>query len=108
MKTAFPWGVRFDDGREVINLLTKAGRDEYHRRIRLMWERQNRRCCLEHVVKDCPGYLKITEAQFEHQDGKGMSGSHRDDRIERPDPNTGDMKPYNGAAHPWCTTRFRE
>jgi hypothetical protein len=95
----------FNDGREVCNLLTKAGLDEYARRVRAMWERQGRRCCLECWVYKCPGVLKIGDAVFEHQDGRGMNGGHRDDRIEKPDPETGEMKPYNGAAHAWCNSR---
>jgi hypothetical protein len=94
----------FKDGRECCNLLTKAGKDEYFRRIRVMWERQGKRCCLENdsTIKDCPGKLTLGEATFEHQDGRGMGGGHRDDRIEKPDPKTGKMKPYNGCAHWNC------
>jgi hypothetical protein len=36
--------------------------------------------------------MSIAVATFEHQDGRGMGGGHRDDRIEI------DGKPYNGAA----------
>lgn len=90
------------DGREICNLRTKAGHDEYVRRKRAMWERQKRRCCLEGKIKECPGYLRWSDAVFEHQDGRGDGGGHRDDRIEKPDPETGKMKPYNGVAHPWC------
>lgn len=89
----------FKDGREICNLLTKPGRDEYDRRKRAMWERQRRRCCLEGWIEDCPGNLKLAEAVFEHQDGRGMNASHRDDRIEK------DGKPYNGVAHAWCNTK---
>lgn len=96
---------RLKDGREIINLLTKEGRDEYMRRIRTMWERQGRRCCLEGWIKECPGTLKISDATFEHQDGRGMDAGHRDDRIEKPDPKTGEIRPYNGAAHAWCNSR---
>jgi hypothetical protein len=96
VKTKFPWGVRFSDGREVCDLLTKAGRDEYQRRKRRMWERQKRRCCLEGYLAGCRGTLRWTEAVFEHQDGRGMDGAHRDDRTER------EGRPYNGAAHSWC------
>jgi hypothetical protein len=98
VKTQFPWGVRYTDGREVCNLLTKAGSDEYQRRKRAMWERQKRRCCLESCVGGCPGKLKLADAVFEHQDGRGMAGGHRDDRIMK------DGKPYNGVAHAWCNT----
>jgi len=90
------------DGREVINLLKKAGRDLYEQRKRAMWERQGRRCCLESRVKGCPGKLAWADCVFEHQDGRGMEAGHRDDRIERPDPKTGKMEPYNGAAHARC------
>lgn len=86
------------DGREICNLLTKAGRDEYNRRIRVMRERQGKRCCLEGHVEGCPGRLALAEATFEHQDGRGMAAGHRDDRIEK------DGKPYNGAAHFVCNS----
>lgn len=102
MRTKFPWGVRFEDGREVCDLPTKAGRDEYESRKRKMWLRQSKRCCLEKHVRGCPGRLRWLDAVFEHQDGRGMNGGHRDDRIERPDPDTGAMKLYNGVAHPQC------
>ena len=96
MRTKFLWGVRYDDGREVCDLRTKAGRDEYERRKRQMWQRQRRRCCLELRVKGCPGILRWADASFEHEDGRGMGGGHRDDRTEK------DGKPYNGVAHAWC------
>lgn len=67
-----------------------------------MWIRQKQRCCLEGYFKDCPGALKLADAVFEHQDGRGMDAGHRDDRIEKLDPVTGKMKPYNGAVHAWC------
>lgn len=103
--TQYPWGVKYADGREVCNLLTKAGRDEYERRKRAMWERQGRRCCLEAWVTGCPGKLKLADMVFEHQDGRGMNGGHRDDRIEKFNRKTGRMEPYNGVAHAWCNTR---
>jgi hypothetical protein len=89
----------FKDGREACNLLTKSGRDEYGRRLREMWERQGKRCCLEGVIKECPGKLALSDAVFEHQDGRGFSGGHRDDRILK------NGKFYNGAAHAWCNSR---
>ena len=98
MRTKFPWGVRFDDGREVCDLLTTTGRDEYESRKRKMWLRQKKRCCLERRVFGCPGVLRWGDAVFEHQDGRGMSGGHRDDRIEK------DGKPYNGVAHAACNS----
>ena len=70
-----------------------------------MWLRQKKRCCLEGKIGSCPGGLKLADATFEHQDGRGMDAGHRDDRIEKPDPLTGKMKPYNGAAHAWCNSK---
>ena len=65
----------YPDGREVC-LDTKAGRAEYKNRTRLMWERQEGRSAisLESITLDM--------AYFDHQAGRGFSGSHRDDRIE--------------------------
>lgn len=86
-----PVAVRvYPDGREVCNLLCKAGVYEYKRRIFQMWARQNERCCICHLP------LQLDKATFEHQDGRGMDGAHRDDRIEK----NGHL--YNGAAHWWC------
>jgi len=102
MKKEQPVVKVMKDGREVCNLLTKAGKDEYLSRIRQMWERQGKQCCLKDKVEGCPGRLTIADATFEHQDGRGNGGGHRDDRILRPDPKTGEMKPYNGAAHWVC------
>lgn len=92
MKIKHPWGWEYSDGRQVVNTKIKAGADEYAARKRVMWERQGRLCCL------CKLYLKIGEAMFEHQDGRGMNGGHRDDRIDK------DGKPYNGVAHPLCNS----
>ena len=90
-------------------MLTTAGRAEYFRRIRVMWERQGGQnaamCCLYGKVEGCPGRLAWKDATFEHEDGRGHGGGHRDDRIEKPDPKTGEMKPYNGAAHNLCNIR---
>lgn len=55
-----------------------------------MWNRQKGLCCL------CSLPLVRDEATFEHQDGRGMGGSRRDDRIEK------DGQLYNGAAHFLC------
>jgi hypothetical protein len=92
---AWAWGKVCSDGREICNLLVTPGRDEYMLRIRKMWLRQEKKCCL------CGGRLALQQATFEHQDGRGMNGGHRDDRIEKPDEN-GVMHPYNGAAHRMC------
>jgi len=83
----------FRDGREVCDLTIKAGRDEYEHRKWLMWDRQARKCCL------CGQPLSRAEMMFEHWDGRGHGGGHRDDRIEK------DGKPYNGVAHPLCNSR---
>ena len=80
----------YSDGREVIENHKRKGRQEYRRRIKLMWERQNELCCI------CSQWLDLEQATFEHQDGRGMGGGHRDDRILK------DGKPYNGAAHALC------
>ena len=98
-KTTGPSMRVMKDGREVISLLTKAGRDLYMGRVRAMWLRQGKRCCLEGRVTGCPGALRLADAVFEHQDGRGMGGGHRDDRIVK------DGKPYNGAAHAWCNSK---
>jgi hypothetical protein len=80
----------FMDGREVCDVTRRAGYDEYERRKRLMWERQGKKCFL------CGQTLFWKDATFEHQDGRGMGGSKRDDRIEK------DGQPYNGVAHLLC------
>ncbi len=98
MESKKPTVKEYRDGRQVCNLLTKAGRDEYARRKKVMWLRQGKRCCLEGWVKDCPGNLALADAMFEHQDGRGMDAGHRDDRIEK------DGKPYNGVAHSYCNS----
>lgn len=95
-----PVAVRvMKDGREVCNLLTKAGRDEYERRKRAMWERQGKRCCLEGHIEGCPGVLNWKDTVFEHEEGRGHGGGHRDDRIEV------DGKRINGAAHATCNSK---
>jgi hypothetical protein len=97
-----PVAIRvFKDGREVCNLNIKEGRDTYMQRIRDMRDRQGKVCCLYGVIQECPGFLALKDATFEHQDGKGHGGGHRDDRIMRPD-KKGVLRPYNGAAHYKC------
>lgn len=86
----------FADGREVCECKTEAGREEYKRRKRLMWERQNKRCILEGICPTCPGKLRWGEATFEHEKGRGSGGSKRDDRIEI------NGKRTNGVAHIQC------
>jgi hypothetical protein len=67
-----------------------TGWREYKRRIRVMVERQNHRCCL------CSERLSQADATFEHQRRRGMGAAFRDDRI------TKDGQDWNGAAHWVC------
>jgi hypothetical protein len=87
------------DGREVINKMLSDGRNEYRRRIAVMLERQEGICCLYGWCPDCHGALTLAESTFEHEDGRGMGGAVRDDRIELPD---GTL--INGAAHYECNS----
>jgi len=64
-----------DDGAEVCNLKLKAGKYAYHCRMLEMAERQRNECPICHRSE---GFFW----EFDHQDGRGMNGSHRDDRIE--------------------------
>ena len=97
----------YRDGREVCDLTTKAGCEEYKRRIEVMRLRQEKKCYL------CGYFLRRDEATFDHQDGRGHGGGFRDDRIVKPkqiiDPLTGEKKtvvvPINGAAHFRCNAR---
>ena len=80
----------YRDGREVCEN-SKAGWIEYKRRVKVMWERQGRRCCL------CGRPLALGNATFEHQRRRGMAGSRRQDAIE-----SSDGTPVNGCAHWVC------
>ena len=63
----------FTGGREVCDLLTKSGRDEYHRRVRAMWERQGKKCGLQ-ISPQCKargGRLTWEESQFGHEVSRG-------------------------------------
>ena len=80
----------YPDGREVCETKIRAGHEEYKRRVKLMWERQGRRCCL------CDKALALLNATFEHQRRRGMGAAWRDDRI------TKDGQEWNGAAHWVC------
>lgn len=66
----------FPDGREVCQR-NDAGWAEYDRRLCVMVKRQGFRCawCL-HLF----GFV-IGNPTFDHEDGRGLGGSHRDDRI---------------------------
>jgi len=79
----------YPGGREVCRD-SKAGWLEYKRRVKLMWERQGRRCCL------CGRPLALWNATFEHQRRRGIGAAWRDDRI------TKDGQDWNGAAHWVC------
>jgi hypothetical protein len=84
------------DGREICNQYTTSGRKAYRKRVEIAWTRQNGVCCLCNHCPDCPGPLALEEATLEHETGRGMNGSRRDDRMEV------DGKWQNGAAHERC------
>lgn len=92
----------FPDGREILNLKTKAGSDEYQRRKLVMWDRQGKRCALmiTDICKQRQGRWPKTETQFDHEDGRG--GGKQDDRIEVM--RDGKIVPQNGAVCPWCNS----
>jgi hypothetical protein len=90
----------YRDGREVVRTSTRAGRQLYRLRLRIMWERQAGLCGLQ-ISKQCPIKLPLRLAQFDHSNGRGMGGSSggagkRDDRIVI------DGKPVNCAACVYC------
>lgn len=58
-----------------------------------MYERQGGLCSI------CNLPMRIDEATFEHQDGRGHGGGYRDDRI------CIDGKWFNSAAHGMCNVR---
>jgi len=98
-KQSQPAVKSFPGGREVCQN-NKAGKDEYERRRRAMWERQGKMCGLQ-ISPQCMRRLPWQYATFEHVDGRGFGGStggggKRDDRIEK------DGKPYNLAVCPYC------
>jgi hypothetical protein len=90
-------------GAEICNLLTKAGRDEYIHRKRVLWERQGRICCLYGFIPSCPGKLNWADSSFEHELPRGHGGGSRDDRIERVV--KGKTLWLNGASHAWCNSK---
>jgi hypothetical protein len=81
------------DGREVC----EHNGIEYKMRIIAMVKRQRGLCCLYGHSPHCPGHISEAEATFEHEDGRGMGGGRRDDRIVLPD-----GRWINGAAHALC------
>ena len=91
---------RYPDGREVCDLNSKKGRDEYAGRTRDMLDRQNKFCGLQ-ISDQCKakkGRLSVADAQFDHEVPRGMGGGKRDDRIMV------DGKPQNRAVCPWCNS----
>lgn len=85
--------IRYPNGKggpEICVMLTASGRREYKRRTEEMWMRQGGLCSI------CKRPIRLEEAQFEHQDGRGFNGGHRDDRTEI------NGQPYNSAACGWC------
>lgn len=80
------------DGRQIC-ADTPDGAREYRRRTLEMRRRQGELCSI------CGYWMHEEEVSFEHSDGRGFNGSHRDDRIEK------DGMPYNSAAHLICNCR---
>lgn len=64
---------RFAD-HEICNLETAEGLREYKRRTYEMEKRQNFRCAICERIAG-------SAMEFDHQDGRGMNGSNRNDRI---------------------------
>ena len=71
----------FPDGREILDLKTKAGSDEYQRRKLAMWERQGRRCALQitDICKQRQGRWSKDDITYDHENGRGAG--KQDDRI---------------------------
>lgn len=87
----------YSDGRELCRRTTVGGETEYQKRKWLMYARQKGICCLFGHIEGCIGVMQYAaDVTFEHEDGRGMGGAKRDDRIEK------DGRPYNGAAHQQC------
>jgi len=83
---------RYRNGREVCTD-TPQGWREYAKRVGMMVQRQNYRCCL------CNRRVAVISATFEHQRRRGMGAAWRDDRIEN---ERGEA--MNGAAHWVCNS----
>jgi hypothetical protein len=97
------WIKIFLDGREVLNCKTAQGREEYKRRKRVMYERQNKRCFLVITpqCKEKKGRWAFDLMQFDHWFGR--TAGKQDDRIEKAD-ETGTIKPINCLLCPWCNS----
>jgi hypothetical protein len=83
----------YPGGREVCQD-SPAGWREYTRRVGVMVQRQNFRCCL------CGKRLGVSEATFEHQRRRGLGGAFRRDEISDAEGNW-----VNGAAHWVCNVK---
>ncbi len=83
----------YRDGREVCTD-SPAGWREYKKRVGVMVQRQNFRCCL------CGGRLSLGNATFEHQRRRGMGAAWRQDAILDAAGNW-----INGAAHWVCNSK---
>lgn len=83
-------GVRITRQGFDVCLKTLQGRREYKARTLAMAERQQWRCAL------CGRWMNMDDVTFDHQFGRGMNGSKRDDRIEIKG------KWHNAAAHLRC------
>lgn len=84
---------RYPNGREVCQLTSTKGREEYIRRKRVAWESQtivvNKRTI--HVCSICGQELFWKDATVDHKNPRGMGGGSRDDRQQN-----------IGAAHGLC------
>jgi hypothetical protein len=78
-------------GREVCNK-NAAGRREYRHRVQVMHERQGGLCAI------CWRPLRLEQATFDHENGRGMGGGKRDDRI------VVDGQLQNAAVHGLCNS----
>ena len=71
-----PGVYRYQDGREVCDLKSAAGKREYDRRRRIAWMNQGALCPI------CKRGLFFDEAVTDHIQPRGMGGARRDDRQE--------------------------
>jgi len=72
---------------------TKLTGQEYTRHKREVWMKQGRMCA------SCGMYAAFAQTEFDHEKGRGMGGSKRDD-----------LDPENTVRHRWChaVRHFRE
>jgi hypothetical protein len=102
IKKVKPYIKVFPDGREILDLKTRAGADEYQRRKFEMWDRQGKRCALQitDICKQRQGRWPQDEVVFGHSFSRGMGGGKRNDAIVD---NMG--KPLNMALCSWCNSK---